>query len=223
MTSIIFDLDGTLVDTAPDLIETLNIILTREGFEAVPPEKARNAIGGGVKPLLERGLASRGNSVAPARLDELYNEYLDYYAAHIADQSRAFPGLEESLDTLAAEGCTFSVCTNKLEWLSIKLLNELNLAQRFAAICGQDTFRIAKPNPEVLLRTIAKAGGDASRAIMVGDSNTDILTARAAGVPVIAVDFGYTETPVTELAPDIVISSFDALPAAVRTLAQRWR
>ena len=223
MTSIIFDLDGTLIDTAPDLIATLNVILTREGFAPVALDEARNAIGAGAKPLLQRGLAKHGNAVSPARLDALYGEYLDYYAAHIADHSRPFPGLSAALDTLEKDGFTFAVCTNKLEWLSVRLLDQLKLSQRFAAICGQDTFKIAKPNPEVLLRTIAKAGGDASRAIMVGDSNTDILTARAAGIPVIAVDFGYTETPVTELSPDIVISSFDALPAAVKALSQPWR
>jgi phosphoglycolate phosphatase len=223
MTSIIFDLDGTLIDTAPDLIATLNVILTREGFAPVALDEARNAIGAGAKPLLQRGLAKHGNAVSPARLDALYNEYLEYYAAHIADHSRPFPGLGAALDTLEKDGFAFAVCTNKLEWLSVRLLDQLKLSQRFAAICGQDTFKIAKPNPEVLLRTIEKAGGHASRAIMVGDSNTDILTARAAGVPVIAVDFGYTETPVTELSPDVVISSFDALPAAVKTLSQQWR
>jgi phosphoglycolate phosphatase len=223
MTSIIFDLDGTLIDTAPDLIATLNVILTREGFAPVALDEARNAIGAGAKPLLQRGLAKHGNAVSPARLDALYGEYLEYYAAHIADHSRPFPGLGAALDALEKDGFIFAVCTNKLEWLSVRLLDQLNLSQRFAAICGQDTFKIAKPNPEVLLRTIAKAGGDVSRTIMVGDSNTDILTARAAGIPVIAVDFGYTETPVTELSPDIVISSFDALPAAVKALSQQWR
>jgi phosphoglycolate phosphatase len=223
MTAIIFDLDGTLIDTAPDLIETLNVILTREGFEAIAFEEARMDIGAGAKRLFERGLAKHGHSVSPVRLNDLYGDYLDYYAAHIADRSRPFPGLERALDTLAAEGSTFAVCTNKLEWLSVRLLDQLNLTKRFAAIVGQDTIRIAKPNPAVLHHTIAAAGADASRAIMVGDSKTDIDTARAAGVPVIAVDFGYTDTPVSELSPDIVISHFDALPAAVRELMQARR
>jgi phosphoglycolate phosphatase len=223
MTAIIFDLDGTLIDTAPDLIETLNVILTREGFDAISFEEARMDIGAGAKRLLERGLAKHGHSVSPTRLDDLYGDYLDHYAEHIAERSRPFPGLERALDTLAAEGSTFAVCTNKLEWLSVRLLDQLNLSKRFAAIVGQDTIRIAKPNPAVLHHTIAAAGADVSRAIMVGDSKTDIDTARAAGVPVIAVDFGYTDTPVSELSPDIVISHFDALPAAVRELMQARR
>jgi phosphoglycolate phosphatase len=223
MTAIIFDLDGTLIDTAPDLIETLNVILTREGFDVISFEEARMDIGAGAKRLLERGLAKHGHSVSSTRLDDLYSDYLDHYAEHIAERSRPFPGLERALDTLAAEGSTFAVCTNKLEWLSVRLLDQLNLSKRFAAIVGQDTIRIAKPNPAVLHHTIAAAGADVSRAIMVGDSKTDIDTARAAGVPVIAVDFGYTDTPVSELSPDIVISHFDALPAAVRELMQARR
>ena len=218
MTAIIFDLDGTLIDTAPDLIETLNVILTREGFDAVSFEEARMDIGAGAKRLLERGIARHGHSVSPDRLNDLFDDYLDYYSAHIADRSRPFPGLENALDALAADGCTFAVCTNKLEWLSVRLLDELNLSKRFAAIVGQDTIKIAKPNPAVLHHTIKATGKDSSRAVMVGDSKTDIDTARAAGIPVIAVDFGYTDTPVSKLNPDLVISHFDALPAAVSKL-----
>lgn len=218
MRMIVFDLDGTLIDTAPDLIDTLNVILTREGFAPVPFDHARAAIGGGAKRLLERGLASQGSTVSPDRLESLYADYLDHYAAHIADRSRPFPGLDRALDGLSARGCRFAVCTNKLEWLSVRLLDQLDLTRRFDAICGQDTFKIAKPDPEVLRKTIAAAGGDPSRAIMVGDSITDIATARAANVPVIAVDFGYTETPVAALDPDAVISAFDDLPAAIDML-----
>jgi phosphoglycolate phosphatase len=126
--------------------------------------------------------------------------------------------LTEALDVLNAAGCRFAVCTNKLERLSILLLNELELAGRFAAICGQDTFDLQKPDPEVLRRTVAAAGGNLGQAIMIGDSLTDIRTARAAGVPVIAVDFGYSERPVAEYAPDRVISHFAQLPAAIAAI-----
>src|SRR5262249_12846934 len=125
------------------------------------------------------------------------------------------------------DGAGFAVCTNKLEWLSVKLLDALGLSGRFRAVCGQDTFGVQKPNPEVLRRTIQRAGGDAERTVMVGDSGTDIATARAdglAGVPVVAVDFGYSEVPVAELAPDRLISGYDQLPAAVeQALAQARR
>ena len=216
--TIVFDLDGTLIDTAPDLIDTLNVILTRHDVAPVAFDQARTMIGAGVKPLLQRALASKGKQLPSEEIDRLFAEYLDIYAAHIADRSRPFPGLEAALDTLAADGCRLAVCTNKLEWLSVKLLKELALAPRFAAICGQDTFAMRKPDPDMLRLTIARAGGDLGHAVMVGDSMTDVATARAAGVPVVAVDFGYTETPPAELGADRLISHFDALPAAVTEL-----
>jgi phosphoglycolate phosphatase len=219
--TIVFDLDGTLVDTAPDLIDTLNAIFARHKVPAVAFDDARAMIGAGVKPLLMRGLASHGLNLPPAEIDLLFAEYLELYAAHIADRSRPFPGLVEALDALGAEGCRFAVCTNKLEWLSVRLLDALGLSARFAAICGQDTFPMRKPDPEMLRLTIAKAGGHADKAIMVGDSMTDVVTAKNAAVPVIAVDFGYTETPPADLGADALISHFDALPAAIRRLAGR--
>jgi phosphoglycolate phosphatase len=216
--TIVFDLDGTLVDTAPDLIETLNVIFARHKVPAVAFDDARAMIGAGIKPLLMRGLASQGLHLPPAEIDQLFAEYLALYAAHIADRSRVFPGLENALDALAADGCILAVCTNKLEWLSVRLLDALALSHRFAAICGQDTFPMRKPDPEMLRLTIARAGGSAGRAVMVGDSMTDVLTAKNAAVPVIAVDFGYTETPPNQLGADRLIGHFDALPAAVRSL-----
>jgi phosphoglycolate phosphatase len=216
--TIVFDLDGTLIDTAPDLIATLNAVFAEQSLPQIAFEEARAMIGGGVKVLLERGLRAQNAAFTPADLDRLYGGYLERYAAHIAVGSRPFPGLETALDRLVAQGCRLAVCTNKLEWLSVRLLEALGLAERFAAICGQDTFGIQKPDPEMLRRTIAKAGGSAACALMVGDSTTDIDTARAAGIPVVAVDFGYTETPVALLGPDRVISHFDALPAAIAEL-----
>jgi phosphoglycolate phosphatase len=216
--TIVFDLDGTLVDTAPDLIETLNAIFARHKVPAVAFEDARAMIGAGVRPLLMRGLASHGIHRPPAEIDQLFQEYLALYAAHIADRSRPFPGLEAALDALASDGCIFAVCTNKLEWLSVRLLDALGLSRRFAAICGQDTFAMRKPDPEMLRLTIAKAGGSAERSIMVGDSMTDVVTAKNAAVPVVAVDFGYTETPPDQLGADRLIGHFDALPEAVRAL-----
>jgi phosphoglycolate phosphatase len=213
--TIVFDLDGTLIDTAPDLIDTLNAILTRHDVAPVAFDEARTMIGAGVKPLLQRALASKGKQLPPEEIDRLFAEYLEIYAAHIADRSRPFPGLEQALDALAAQGCRLAVCTNKLEWLSVKLLKELKLASRFAAICGQDTFTMRKPDPDMLRLTIVRAGGDTGHAVMVGDSMTDVATARAAGIPVVAVDFGYTETPPAQLGADRLISHFDALTAAV--------
>ncbi|MEA2934594.1 MAG: phosphoglycolate phosphatase [Variibacter sp.] len=217
---IVFDLDGTLVDTAPDLIGTLNVVFDREGIAPLPFDEARAMIGGGVKALLERGLRAHGATFTPEDLDGLFKTYLKLYADAIADRSRPFPGLLPALDELKERGCTFAVCTNKLEWLSVRLLDQLQLTDRFAAVCGQDTFGKPKPDPEMFRRTVSRAGGEVSRAIMVGDSRTDVDTARAAGVPVVAVDFGYTETPVELLSPDRIISHFDELPPIAAELLQ---
>jgi phosphoglycolate phosphatase len=192
---VVFDLDGTLVDTAPDLIHALNAILGDESIPAIPFDIARPMIGAGVRPLLEQALAERGQFPGEAAMDELFARYIRRYQDHIADRSRPYPGLENALDRLGADGFTFAVCTNKYEALSLRLLDALGLTSRFAAICGQDTFAMKKPDPDSLRLTIARAGGDATRAIMVGDSETDVSVARAAGIPVIGVDFGYTRTP----------------------------
>jgi phosphoglycolate phosphatase len=218
MLTIVFDLDGTLIDTAPDLIDTLNLILARQGLPEVPYDAARPLIGGGARGMIERALVIEGRACAPADVDTLYRAFVAHYAEHIADRSRAFPQLEKTLDRLADQGHRLAVCTNKLEWLSKRLLDTLRLADRFAAICGQDTFGVQKPDPHIFRATVMQAGGEPERAIMVGDSVTDIHTARAARVPVVAVDFGYTDVPIATLRPDRVISSFAELPAVIDDL-----
>jgi phosphoglycolate phosphatase len=216
--TVVFDLDGTLVDTAPDLINALNYILGREGMPPVPLQSARTMIGAGARKLLERGLELDGRTVALEDLDRLTRDFIDYYADHIADASRPFEGLEDALDDLAGRGYRFAVCTNKLEWLSKLLLDRLELSARFAAICGADTFGVAKPDPAILRQTVARAGGDMSSTVMVGDAGPDIGVARRANVPVIGVEFGYTEVPIAELKPDLLIGHMRELPAAVETL-----
>jgi phosphoglycolate phosphatase len=213
--TVVFDLDGTLVDSAPDLIGTLNTVFAGEGLPPVPYHVARNLVGGGARSLIERSLSAEGRRLATAEVDRLVKEFIAHYASHIADLSRAFPSLESALDELGAGGCRLAVCTNKLEWLSVRLLDALGLSKRFVAICGADTFGLKKPNPDFLRRTISRAGGEAAHTVMVGDSPIDIATARAAAVPVIAVDYGYTESPVSELGPDRVIGGLSELPSAV--------
>jgi phosphoglycolate phosphatase len=216
--TIVFDLDGTLVDTAPDLISALNFILDREGMPPVPLHQARTMIGAGARRLIERGLELEGRSATVADITRLTGDFIDYYAAHIADASRPFDGLEAALDDLAARGYRFAVCTNKLEWLSKLLLDRLGLSGRFSAICGADTFGVSKPNPAILQQTVARAGGQLSAAIMVGDAGPDIGVARRAGIPVIGVEFGYTEVPMADLKPDRLIDHMGGLPAAVESL-----
>jgi phosphoglycolate phosphatase len=216
--TVVFDLDGTLVDTAPDLINALNFVLDREGLAPVPLHAARNMIGAGARKLIERGLELEGRSMSADQVTKLTGDFIDYYAAHIADASRPFEGLEGALDDLSARGYRFAVCTNKLEWLSKLLLDQLGLSARFSAICGADTFGVSKPDPAILKQTIARAGGALSSAIMVGDAGPDIGVARRAGIPVIGVEFGYTEVPIAELKPDRLIKHMRELPAAVESL-----
>jgi len=217
---IAFDLDGTLVDTAPDLIGALNHILVREKIPPLPLDSARNLIGAGARRLLERGLEAEGREVDAARMTELTGDFIAYYAEHIADESRPFEGLLNALDRLAGQGCRFAVCTNKLEGLSRLLLDRLGLTSRFAAICGADTFGVSKPDPTILRQTVARAGGDIATTIMVGDAGTDVGVARRAGVPVIGVSFGYTEVPIAELKPDRLIGHMRELPQAVESLLE---
>lgn len=218
----VFDLDGTLADTAPDLIATLNVIMAQEGLPPVPIETAREMIGAGARALVQRGFEAAGRELTPARSDELFRVFITHYGQHLCEQSRLYPFVTEALDSLEADGFRLAVCTNKIEEHSRRLLDELGIGARFSAICGRDTFPFFKPDPRHLLMTIEAAGGDPSRAVMVGDSLTDIATAKAAGVPVVAVPFGYTDVPVAELGPDIVIARYDELPDAVRRIAALW-
>ena len=215
---VVFDLDGTLVDTAPDLIAALNYVLDREGLPPVPLHSARNMIGAGARKLIERGLEVDGRAVSVDDISRLLKDFIAYYADHIADASRPFDGLEAALDDLAGQGYRFAVCTNKLEWLSKRLLDQLGLSGRFAAICGADTFGVAKPDPVILQQTVARAGGHIATTIMVGDAGPDIGVARRAGVPVIGVEFGYTDVPIADLKPDRLIAHMRDLPAAIQSL-----
>jgi len=219
--TVVFDLDGTLVDTAPDLINALNFVLEREGLPPVPLLSARNMIGAGARKLIERGLELDGRAASVGDITRLLGDFVGFYADHIADLSRPFEGLESALDDLEGRGYHFAVCTNKLEWLSKLLLDRLGLSARFSAICGADTFGISKPDPGILQQTVARAGGHISSAIMVGDAGPDIGVARRAGIPVIGVAFGYTEVPIAELKPDRVIRHMNELPAAVESLMVR--
>lgn len=225
--TLVFDLDGTLAETAGDLIKTLNHILAREGLAPVSLTAGREMVGAGAKALIRAGFAQSKTALDDGRLDQLFHEYLAHYEAHIADETHLYDGVTAALDRFEKAGWRLAVCTNKIEAPSRRLLGALGIAERFAAICGQDTHKvdgvsICKPDPRALTLTIAETGGTAGRAVMVGDSKTDIATAQAAGVPVIAVDFGYTDRHVSHFNPDRVISHFDALWDAVRELEGKF-
>lgn len=208
---IVFDLDGTLVDTAPDLLDSLNHCLATVDMEPVKSEDINRIVGFGSRVMIERAFALRQRHLAEGQLDALQAIFLDHYTANVPGRSKPFPGAIEAIERFQAAGYTTAVCTNKLEGMSLSLLEALGVIGHFKAICGGDTFPMRKPDPGHLLRTIAMAGADPERAVMVGDARTDIDTAKAAGIPVIAVDFGYTDRHVSAFEPSRVISGFDEL------------
>ncbi len=215
---LVLDLDGTLVDTADDLIATLNRILADEGIRTMTRADAGALLGAGARAMIARGFALAETPLAEDRLDTLFARFIPLYSEAIAVHSRPFPGAVAALDRFAAAGWGLAVCTNKLEGLSVRLLDELGLASRFAAICGGDTFPTRKPDAGHLLGTIDRAGGARETSVMVGDSGTDVNAARNAGVPVVGVTFGYTDRPVESYRPDAVVDRFDDLFEAVMGL-----
>ena len=220
--TLVFDLDGTLVDTAPDLVRALNAVVTEEGLPPVELDDALTMVGRGGRVLIQRAFAADGRQVEGPELERLFKAFTDHYAAHVAEGSRAFPGVEAALDRFAAAGWLLAVCTNKAHPLVKPLMDALGLAPRFGAMVGQGALPWQKPDERVFNETVRLAGGTAGRAIMVGDSQTDIETARAAGVPVVAVTFGYTPVPIAEFAPDRLIDHFDQLWDAVASLEPAW-
>jgi len=217
--TLVLDLDGTLVDTAGDLLATLNAILGKEGLPPLGLDEARDMIGYGARAMLEAGFAAYDRAPGE-RLDQLFAAFIAHYSDHIAEESAPFPGALAALDRFSADGWRLAICTNKLEHLARRLLDEIGIVDRFAAIAGQDTFGVRKPDPRHLIETIRQAGGDPSSAVMVGDSELDIAAARAAGIPSVGVTFGYT-SPIADHGPDAVIGHFDELFEAAGRLVTR--
>jgi len=216
--TVAFDLDGTLIDTAPGLAGALNALLALDGLGPLTVAEVRPMIGRGPRAMIEGAFAAAGAALPPTRLDELFARFLVQYRACMADESVVFPGAAPALDALIAAGARLCICTNKPTDLAVELMTALGLADRFAAIIGPDAAPAAKPDSAHLIAAIARGGGVISRSLMVGDSVSDAEVARAAAIPVVLVDFGYSETPATELAPDMVISHFDQLPGACQRL-----
>ena len=207
--AVVFDLDGTLVDTAPDLMAATNHVLSLLKRRPITMAEVRSFVGRGARILIERGVAATGDAIDEASLTYYHAEFLRHYEGHTADRSEIFPGVVALLTRLADSGIKAGVCTNKPEGLSRQLLDALDLSRLVGAIVGPDTIGIGKPDAAPYLETVKRLGVPAKNSILVGDSETDILTARAAKVPVIAVTFGYTPKPVAEYGPDYLISHFD--------------
>ena len=218
--TIVFDLDGTLVDTAPDLTAALNAVMRREGRPEVPLADVRHMVGRGARVLIERAMEATGDSMSAEAITQSMQHFLVHYDANIAVASRPFERAEAVARRLAERGHKLGICTNKPEALSLKLMSELGLRQLFPVILGADSRPYRKPDPRHLLDTIAGLGGNPTNAVLVGDSETDVKTARAANIPVIVVSFGYTEIGPRDLGADAVIDHFDALEQALKDLAR---
>jgi phosphoglycolate phosphatase len=215
---VVFDLDGTLVDTAPDLVATLNLLLGEAGAEPLPLAQAAPMIGRGARLLITRGYCAAGLDLDPGRMPELYARFIAVYSERIAEESRPIEGVRETLATLTGQGARLAVCTNKPTGLSLDLLGKLDLLGFFRAVVGPEFAPAPKPDPRHLLAAIERAGGRRGRAVMVGDSPADAAAARAAATPLVLVSFGYSETPAKDLAPDALIDHFAELPDVLAEL-----
>jgi phosphoglycolate phosphatase len=213
--TIVFDLDGTLVDTAADLAGAMNHCLSLEGLPHLTADSVRSLVGHGARALLRRGLAAAGDD-REETIDRLVPEFLRFYADNIVVHSQLYPGARAVLEQLAQSGCALGVCTNKPEVLSLALMERLDLLPYFGAIFCGDTLAIRKPDPAHLLATIDKLGGTASSSVMVGDSGVDIDTAHAAQVPVIGVSFGFSTDPIETLSPTVVVHAYDEMIGALQ-------
>lgn len=216
--TLVFDLDGTLVDTAPDLVAATNHALADLGLAPVPDAALRAFIGRGARYMIVEALRQTGLTLPEPDVDRLLARFLAYYEANIAVTSRPFDGAMAALAALREAGNRLVVCTNKREDLSRLLLDALGMTALFEALAGRDTFSVHKPHPDHLREVVRLAGGDPAHAIMVGDTSVDVATARAASVPVIACSFGYPDMAVTSLAADRLIDHFSELPAAIAAL-----
>lgn len=208
---VVFDLDGTLIDTAPDLLASLNHVIIGDGMEPVDEQKLRKFVGFGGRVMIQNAYEDAERHLEDQKLDHLLEDFVSHYASNMPGSSQPYPGLMQALENLKEGGCKFAICTNKTEALSHQLIDSLGLSYWFEANCGQDTFPVRKPHPDHLLRTIEMAGSNRADAIMIGDTPTDFATAKAAGIPLIAVDFGYCDEPVSKYEPNKVISHYDEL------------
>ena len=214
----IFDLDGTLVDTAPDIVDALNRALADAGLPGVDDRTGRSFIGGGARQLVKLGMAASGGASDEALLDRTFDRFLAYYGEGSTAQSTVYPGVREALDLFASEGLQMGVCTNKPHEISLSVLDALDLRRYFRAVIGGDSLPERKPDARHLLETAERALPGYRQALMVGDSATDVAAARNANVPVVVVSYGYTETPADDLGADAVISDMRDLPPQMALL-----
>ncbi len=218
---IIFDLDGTLADTAPDLLGTLNRITKPYNLSQITMEQFGQIIGHGAKAMIQRSFKVNNKPLDDETLEELFKAFLTDYSVNIANETVLFEGVLDAMDALGEIGYEFALCTNKTESMARLLLNELGVTQRFKSITGGDTFKFRKPDARHLSETAKLAGFKVSDAIMIGDSATDINAAINAKIPSVAVTFGYSDAPIKSLEATKIINNFRKLPAAIESISQQ--
>jgi phosphoglycolate phosphatase len=216
--TVVFDLDGTIADTAADLIDAANAALLAEGFPEAPAEAIRKGVGYGTKAMLGAALEACAREAAPWQMERLSARLVAHYEANIAKKTALFPGFREAAEHLRALGARLVLCTNKREALTLKLARALRVHELFDAVAGGDTFAFHKPDPRHITELVRLAGGRLSSAIMTGDSEADVKAAKAAGIPVIAAAFGYAAVPAESLGADAVMHRFDELPGLIGAL-----
>ncbi len=218
--AVVFDLDGTLIDSAPDLRAAVNSMLAEKGRRGLDLGAVTAMVGDGVHKLVERALAATGKETPTgAEIARATRRFLKFYEGHGAVLTRAYAGAVETLECLRGEGYALGICTNKPHGATCEILGALDLEGYFSAVLGGDTLDgVRKPDPRHLLAVLDRLGATPENAVMVGDTENDVAAARGAGVPMIAVAFGYAKVPVAELGADAVIGHFDELPEAIRRL-----
>src|SRR5215469_16127919 len=214
--ALIFDLDGTLADTAPDLLGATNAVLAAQGRALLDLAHLRHMVGFGARALIHQAMAASGAPVKEEDMSALVEIFLAHYRAHIADGTRLFPHVAETLGRLKQDGARLGVLTNKPQDLTGSLLPLLGLDGLFAAVYGAGRKPYTKPDPRIFHDVVADSGG--GPAVMIGDSITDLNTARAAGAPCILMSYGFTPVPASELGADIVLDDFAGLPDAIARL-----
>ncbi len=221
--TVVFDLDGTIADTAADLIDAANAALAAEGLGRAPAEAIKRSVGFGAKAMLRSGAAALGHETDAEQLQRLSERLIAHYEENIAAKTRLFPGFNEAAARLQLAGARLALCTNKRERLTLRLLSALGIASLFDAVAGGDTYPFHKPDPRHILELVRLAGGELSAAVMVGDSEVDAGAAKAAGIPFIAVEFGFAAAPAEELGADAVMNHFEELPALIGVLLPQMR
>ena len=215
--SVCFDLDGTLIDTAPDLVRVLNVVIAQESLPPTDFNEARKAVGFGARALITGALSRAGHKVPEARIDELRELFLEIYAKNICQLSTPFPGVVDTLKALQQSGAELSICTNKPGYLARPLMEELGLSALFVRTIGSDDLARNKPHADHIWKAVGHRG-HRRKIIMVGDSRPDVLAARNAKTPSIVMTYGYSTIPVIKLGADRILRSFRDVPVAIAEL-----